>query len=236
MSVRERTVGEAMQTEVVTLGSGDRLDLADDIMRLGRIRHMPVLEGERVVGIVSSRDLLAASLSKALDFEPAQRRTFLHSIEVREAMTSEVLSTGPDALLREAAETMLKRQIGCLPVVDADGNLVGLLTETDLVRVAFLGPEEGGPELVVGEETVAGLQRELASVRRLRDEMRVQLHLGKAEVRDRWEELEGRLHDAEERVGRVLREAEAPMHDAAAALRGLLAELRDAYHRLRESH
>jgi CBS domain-containing protein len=235
MSVRERKVGEAMQSEVVSLASGDRLDLAEDIMRLGRIRHMPVLEGQRLVGIVSSRDLLAASLSRVLEFEPLQRRTFLHSIEVREVMTSDVLTVGPDTLLREAAELMLKRQVGCLPVVSPEGELRGLLTETDLVRVAYLGPEDTGPELVIGDASAAGLERDLAGVRRLRDELRVQLHLGKAEVRERWEELEGRLREVEERVGRVMREAEEPVHEAAAALRGLLAELRDAYRRLRDT-
>lgn len=140
MGVGKRRVSEVMRTEVVALGREDRLDLAEDIMRLGRIRHMPVLDDGRVVGLVSSRDLLASSLSKALDFEPDQRRTFLRSIDVGEVMSSQVVTVEPDTTLEEAARLMVDRQIGCVPVVKPDGQLVGLVTETDLVRAAFLEP------------------------------------------------------------------------------------------------
>ena len=59
----DELVNRFMQTEFVTLQPSDRLDFADDVMKLGQIRHMPVVEGDRVVGVVSQRDLLAASLS-----------------------------------------------------------------------------------------------------------------------------------------------------------------------------
>jgi CBS domain-containing protein len=137
MSTRWRPVSEVMQREVVTLRAEDHLDLADDLMRLGRVRHMPVLEGERLVGVVSSHDLLAASLTKVLDFEPQHRRTFMRSIEVREAMSRDPVSVGPDTALSEAARILIERKLGCLPVVKGDA-LVGLLTETDLLRAAYL--------------------------------------------------------------------------------------------------
>ena len=88
----DQPVSQIMQREFVTLQLGDHLDLADDVMNLGRIRHMPVLEKERLAGIVSQRDLLAASLSRALEFDPEQRRTFLKSVEVAEVMTRDVVS------------------------------------------------------------------------------------------------------------------------------------------------
>jgi CBS domain-containing protein len=102
------------------------------------VRHLPVLEDGRVVGIVSQRDLLAASLSKALDFEARDRRTFLRSVDVGEVMSREVVTIAPEASLADAAALMLGRRIGCLPVVKPDGTLVGLVTETDLLRAAFL--------------------------------------------------------------------------------------------------
>ncbi|TFG92108.1 MAG: CBS domain-containing protein, partial [Myxococcales bacterium] len=92
----------------------------------------------RVVGIVTHRDLLAASLSKALSFDPAHRRTFLHSVDVGEVMTRDVVTVAPDATLDEAAALLIGRRIGCLPVAKPDGTLVGLVTETDLLRAAFL--------------------------------------------------------------------------------------------------
>jgi CBS domain-containing protein len=142
--LRDRRVSEIMQTEVATLARGDRVDLADDIMRLGRVRHMPVVERGRLVGVVTARDVLAASLTRALEFEPAHRRAFLKSVEVREVMSTEVVSLGPEATLGEAAELMLTRKIGCLPVTGSDGRLLGLVTETDLLRAAFGEPAAAG--------------------------------------------------------------------------------------------
>ena len=142
MGVEQRRVAEIMQSEVVTLAATDRLDLADDVMRLGRVRHLPVLADGRVVGIVTQRDLLAASLSRALAFDPKQRRTFMHSVDVGEVMGGDVVTIGPDATLGEAARLLLGRRIGCLPVVRADGTLVGLVTETDLLHAAFVPDED----------------------------------------------------------------------------------------------
>ena len=149
MTRGERRVEELMESEVVTLAAGDRLDLADDVMRLGHVRHIPVLDDGRVVGIVTHRDLLAASLSKTLSFDPRHRRTFLRSIDVGEVMTRDVVTVAPGATLDEAARLLLGRRIGCLPVVKPDGTLVGLVTETDLLRAAFL-PEQD----VIDAETV----------------------------------------------------------------------------------
>ena len=62
MDAAARRVSEVMEVEVATLRAQDRLDLADDVMRLGRVRHMPVLDGTRIVGIVSSEISIALGL------------------------------------------------------------------------------------------------------------------------------------------------------------------------------
>ena len=64
----KETVGEIMQRDPMTLRADDHLDMTEDLMSLGRVRHLPVLDGERLVGVVSLRDLLACSLTHALDF------------------------------------------------------------------------------------------------------------------------------------------------------------------------
>ncbi|HTF32207.1 MAG TPA: CBS domain-containing protein [Myxococcota bacterium] len=144
MDAATRLVSEIMQTDFVTVSLHDRLDFADQVMRLGRIRHLPVLHQGRVVGIVSNRDILAASLTKVLQFGPIERRAFLRSIDVEEVMTSRIYTVPPKATLEEAAQLLLRHKIGCLPVVDPAGAPVGLITETDLLRAAFL-PEEPKP-------------------------------------------------------------------------------------------
>ena len=141
-----KPVSEVMRTEFISLKSSDRLDFAEDIMQLGRIRHMPVVDDERLVGIVSQRDLLAASLSKALEFEASQRRTFMRAVEVQEVMAKSVVSIPPDTAVSEAARLMIRHKIGCIPVVDEKGAPLGLVTETDLLRAAYgLTGEYGGP-------------------------------------------------------------------------------------------
>jgi CBS domain-containing protein len=126
-------VSDLMQREVVTLEAADSLDLADDIMRLGRIRHMPVVSGGQLVGILSQRDLFRAAVSSAMKMHRAAEREWLAKISVRDVMTGNVLTVAPGAPLGAAVQLMLDRRIGCLPVVDA-GRLVGLLSESDCLR------------------------------------------------------------------------------------------------------
>ena len=117
MDLRQRPVSEIMRREVATLTAGEKLDLTQDIMNLGRVRHLPVLDAEqRVIGIVSHRDVLAAAMSQVLDFDPKSRRTFLRSIEVSEVMAKDVVTAGPDTALAEIARILVERKIGCVPV------------------------------------------------------------------------------------------------------------------------
>jgi CBS-domain-containing membrane protein len=143
MDRAQRSVETVMQREFVSMGAEDRLDLVEDVMRLGRIRHMPVLDGEKLVGILSQRDLLAASLSRALDFDPAQRRTFLRSVAVAEVMVRDPITVRPDTPLHEAARIMVRHKVGCLPVVDEAGSPVGIVTDTDLLRGVYEVGEGG---------------------------------------------------------------------------------------------
>jgi CBS domain-containing protein len=129
----DELVSQFMQTEFVTLRPSDRLDFADDVMKLGRIRHAG-RGGNRVVGVVSHRDLLAASLSRVMEIDPRDHRSFLRSVEISEVMSKPVITIEPDRTIREAAELMIRHKIGCLPVVDSLGTPVGLITETDLLR------------------------------------------------------------------------------------------------------
>jgi acetoin utilization protein AcuB len=129
-------VQDLMQREVVTLEASDHLDLADDIMRLGRIRHMPILAGNRVVGILSQRDLFRAGISSVLRFRADVEREWLGKIAVREVMTTHVFTIAPTAPIAEAVGVMLAKRIGCLAVVD-DERLVGVLSESDCMR--YLG-------------------------------------------------------------------------------------------------
>src|SRR5512140_1793874 len=99
-------VRDLMQREVVTLDESDSLGLADDIMRLGRIRHMPVTAGGRLVGILSQRDLFRAAISSVLRFRPNVEREWLAKIQVREVMRKPVFTIAPSASIRAAVQEM----------------------------------------------------------------------------------------------------------------------------------
>ena len=133
----DSAVEHIMQREFASVRSDERLDFVDDVMALGRVRHMPVVDDGKLVGVVSQRDLLAASLTRVLDFDHQERRTFLRSIDVREVMSGRPITVAPSATLSEAASLMLRHKIGCLPVIGPGGEALGLVTETDLLRAAY---------------------------------------------------------------------------------------------------
>lgn len=127
-------VKDLMQTDVATLRPGDALDIAEDIMGMGRIRHLPVVQANgRLVGIVSQRDLLKASISSVIQAPPSKQQQWLSKIPIREVMSKGVVAVEADADIEAAVNTLLIEKFGCLPVVEGK-KLVGMLTETDLLR------------------------------------------------------------------------------------------------------
>src|ERR1700692_4267308 len=101
-------VRDVMTSDPTTLKRNDKLTLADDIMRLGRIRHLPVVDddGQLLVGIVSQRDLFRNALAQALGYGRHAQQQLLDTLSVKEVMTSDVLTTRPDTSLSEAAKVM----------------------------------------------------------------------------------------------------------------------------------
>jgi CBS domain-containing membrane protein len=129
-------VRDVMTSDVTTLQRNDKLTLADDIMRLGRVRHLPVLdENGQLAGIITQRDLFRNALAKALGYGERAQHQLMDTLVVKEVMTSDVITTAPDTPLSEAARVLVERKIGCLPVVEA-GRLVGIITEGDFVALA----------------------------------------------------------------------------------------------------
>jgi CBS domain-containing protein len=132
----EKLVRDLMTGEVTTLCRNDRLTIADDVMRLGRIRHLPVVDDDdhtRAVGILSQRDLFRGALARALGYGEVAQSKLMGMLYVKEVMTPEPVAVPPDMTLAEAAKLMLHRKLGCV-LVEEDGRLVGILTEADFVR------------------------------------------------------------------------------------------------------
>lgn len=127
-----------MSKEVKTVERNEALSIAQDLMQMERVRHLVVVDEDlpgEVAGVVSQRDLFLGALARALGYGSAGSRKVLESVPVKDVMATEPITIGPDATLKEAAARMIEYRIGCLPVV-SDGQLVGILTEGDFVRLA----------------------------------------------------------------------------------------------------
>ena len=137
MNQKTLLVRDVMTKDVVTLGRNEKLVVADDVMRLGRMRHMPVVDEDgALAGIVTQRDLFHSGLLRALGYGTHARDQALGLLVLKEAMKTEVATVAPEAPLAEAAKMMLQQKIGCLVVVEGK-RIVGILTESDFVKLVL---------------------------------------------------------------------------------------------------
>jgi CBS domain-containing membrane protein len=129
-------VKDLMSAPAISFFAEQTLPLAEEIMRLKHLRHLPVIDDQRrLVGLVSHRDLLAAQISNQTGMTREARNAVQAHVRVGQVMTRDVWTVGPDVAASIAAATLLDHKFGCLPVVDAEGILLGIITEHDLLRL-----------------------------------------------------------------------------------------------------
>jgi CBS domain-containing membrane protein len=122
------TANDLMTRSLIVLSENDLLDEAGDFMDLGHVRHLPVTRHRKLAGLVTHRDLLRQCRKKDLQLSDPRR--------VSDIMKRDVMSVRPETPVREIIELMLTTKFGCVPVIDATGTLVEIITEHDLLRVA----------------------------------------------------------------------------------------------------
>jgi acetoin utilization protein AcuB len=129
-------VQDVMTRDVVTLIPEQTLRDAITLLRRERIRHLPVVDGPRVVGIVTDRDVKRATPSVVAGIRNDEYDNSLRTITVDQLMTRDPITVSSRASLKSAVEIFINMRIGALPVVD-EGRLVGILTDVDVLRVAY---------------------------------------------------------------------------------------------------
>jgi len=166
-------VRDVMQPHVVTVTPQTTLSEAVRLTRQRGIRHLPVLEGGELVGIVSDRDLKRAMASPATSLEAHELTSLLDRLTMAEIMTRPVMTVAPPVPVEEAARVMVREKISALPVTE-EGRLVGIVTETDVLElfVKAMGAAEPSSRLdvVLGDrpsalaEVVQAIEKAGASI------------------------------------------------------------------------
>ena len=130
---KKGTVREIMMGSPVTLAPADTLDLANDVISLGRIRHIPILDDGKLVGLISERDLIGAAANRIFGLKQESRSALLKSELIKNVMKKRLVTVTPDTPIKEAARLMADKKVGCVPVL-SDGALVGLVTTTNILH------------------------------------------------------------------------------------------------------
>lgn len=133
-------LSEIMNRDLVTVDKHASLRRARRILDQHRIRHLLVVDGKRLVGIVTDRDLRQAAPSSKSPLTISERQEFMDELKVLEVMSRKLITASSTTTIREAAKVMVSEKIGCLPVVDGN-QLVGIVTQADLLEMLVRGEQ-----------------------------------------------------------------------------------------------
>lgn len=128
------TIEKAMNSNVVSITATDTLVNAVRIMKENKIKHLPVVDASGgLVGIITDRDLKEASASDATTLEVHELVYLLNKVKIDSIMTKNVVTIEKGTPLKQAAQIMVEKNIGCLPVAEGK-QLTGIITRTDILR------------------------------------------------------------------------------------------------------
>lgn len=133
--MKKRTpVSKIMTSDVVTLNHSNGLETAEKLFKEHNIRHIPVVSGDAIVGMLSYTDLLRISFADAIDENESDVDTVVYEMfTIEQVMAKNLVSVNSDTTIKEVAEILSKKEFHALPVVD-DNKLVGIVTTTDLIN------------------------------------------------------------------------------------------------------
>jgi CBS domain-containing membrane protein len=131
----ERTpVSTIMTREVVTLNNTDTLENAEQLFKAKKIRHVPIVKGSHVIGILSYTDLLRISFADAFSEDTHEVDTSVYTLfTIEQVMARNLVSVSPNATIKEVAEIFAAKEFHALPVIE-NGTLEGIVTTTDIIK------------------------------------------------------------------------------------------------------
>jgi CBS domain-containing protein len=135
VSGKPKVAKDLMSRKLFTIEPSDTLEHLEEHMAAFRFRHLPVIDGDRLVGLITHRDLLHAS-SSFLSDRARERDEIIHKLPASRIMRTELVTARPDTPLDQIAKQMWLKKIGCVLIIEQDGSLVGIITESDFIRLA----------------------------------------------------------------------------------------------------
>ena len=126
---------EIMTKSVVTVNVADRFSIVEKRLRENKIRHLPVVDNKNhVVGLVSQRDLYRISPPRKTSEGDVYDTEYLDGFILSSVMTPIVQTLSDQTAFKEAVYLMVEKKLGCIPVIDKDEHLCGILTKTDVLK------------------------------------------------------------------------------------------------------
>ena len=158
-------VKNRMTANPFTIASDASISEVVELMREKNLKRVPVVDGEKVVGLVTQNDLQKVTPTKATTLSIFELNYLLSKAKVKDAMTKNVIGISPDALLEEAAVLMRDNKVGALVVIK-EGKLVGIITESDIFEafIEILGFRDVGSRITVQANDVPGALADIAEV------------------------------------------------------------------------
>ncbi|MBT8274221.1 MAG: CBS domain-containing protein [Bacteroidia bacterium] len=132
--MKRNPVSTIMTKDVITVNSQDELETAEHLFKTKHIRHIPVVSGEKIIGMLSYTDLLRISFADAVDEDEAEVDSIVYNMfTIEQVMAKNLISVNSETTIKEVAEILSKREFHAIPVID-DEKLVGIVTTTDLIN------------------------------------------------------------------------------------------------------
>lgn len=159
-------IKERMTANPITITSTATIADASELMRVNKFRRLPVVDGGKLVGLVTDRDLRSVSPSPATTLSIFELNYVLAKMKIKDVMQKKVITIQSDATVEEAALLLYNHRIGGLIVLDASGAVCGVITETDIFKcfVDVMGLTEGKTRLTIDATDKIGLLHEITAV------------------------------------------------------------------------
>lgn len=159
-------VEQRMTSKPITITSTSTIADASELMRSNNFRRLPVVDNGKLVGLVTDRDLRAVSPSPATTLSIFELNYLLAKMQIKDIMQKKVITIQADATVEEAAILLYNHRIGGLVVVDPQGTVTGVITETDIFKcfVDIMGLVEGKTRLTIDVTDKIGILHEITEI------------------------------------------------------------------------